>query len=37
MRLSNKSWVAGDDSDDEDPFADVGVSFFILEIMLIGP
>jgi len=26
MRLSNKSWIAGDDdSDDEDPFADVGV------------
>jgi hypothetical protein len=26
MRLSNKSWIAGDDdSDDEDPFADVRI------------
>jgi hypothetical protein len=28
MRLSNKSWIAGDDdSDDEDPFADVRIHF----------
>jgi len=32
MRLSNKSWIAGDDdSDDEDPFADVRIHFFILD------
>jgi len=31
MRLSNKSWIAGDDdSDDEDPFADVGTCVFIV-------
>jgi hypothetical protein len=31
MRLSNKSWIAGDDdSDDEDPFADVRIYFSFL-------